>query len=45
MATEKEIWSKISEENFKLFLRKIETKLGKPKHTKRVSLQATDYNR
>lgn len=45
MESEKEIWSRISETDYKRFLDILSTKFDTPKITKRVAIQATDYNR
>ena len=45
MDSEKEIWSRISETDYKRFLDILGAKFGTSKVTKRIAIQATDYNR
>lgn len=45
MASEKEIWSRISQKDFNKFLNSLKEEIGEPKYTKRLAIQATDYDR
>ncbi|MFZ5365748.1 MAG: hypothetical protein ACOZBZ_00460 [Patescibacteria group bacterium] len=44
MDTEKELLSIISKEDFNILLEKFKRKFGKPKKTKRLAIQCTDYD-